>query len=152
MALTTVCYIRNQDKILMLHRIKEENDFNKGKWLGVGGHVELGESPHEAVRREILEESGLEINEVFFQGIITFDYEGKDTDYIFVFRAKTEEVQIKLTSEGVLKWIEAEQVMNLNIWEGDKIFLPLVLEESEEVFHVKFRYNSSDELLDYKFE
>ena len=40
MTITTLCYIENDDKYLMLHRVKKQNDINKGKWIGVGGHTE----------------------------------------------------------------------------------------------------------------
>ena len=41
MTITTLCYIENDDKYLMLHRVKKQNDINKGKWIGVGGHLSL---------------------------------------------------------------------------------------------------------------
>ena len=47
MKITTLCYIEHDEQYLMLHRIKKENDINEGKWIGVGGHAENGESPEE---------------------------------------------------------------------------------------------------------
>ena len=47
--LTTLCYIEKDEKYLMLHRIKKENEINKDKWIGIGGHFELGESPEECL-------------------------------------------------------------------------------------------------------
>ena len=52
-AFTTLCYIENDDSYLMLHRVARENDINRDKWLGVGGHFEKGESPDEGVLREV---------------------------------------------------------------------------------------------------
>lgn len=59
MALTTLCYIKDNNKTLMLHRIKKQNDIHEGKWNGLGGHIEQGETPEECVIREVYEESGL---------------------------------------------------------------------------------------------
>ena len=56
---TTLCYIEHDGAYLMLHRVKKKNDLNEGKWVGVGGHLEPGETPEMCVRREVLEETGL---------------------------------------------------------------------------------------------
>jgi 8-oxo-dGTP diphosphatase len=40
MKLSTLCYIRQNNKTLMMHRIKKENDMHKGKWNGLGGKFE----------------------------------------------------------------------------------------------------------------
>ena len=58
---STLCYIEKDGKYLMLHRTVKENDVNKDKWIGVGGHFEHGESPEECLLREVKEETGLEV-------------------------------------------------------------------------------------------
>ena len=62
MTITTLCYIENDGKYLMLHRVKKHNDINEGKWIGVGGHAEGQESPEECLLREVKEETGMEVN------------------------------------------------------------------------------------------
>ena len=56
--MTTLCYIEKDDSYLMMHRTVKKNDVNKDKWIGVGGHAELGESPEECLLREVKEETG----------------------------------------------------------------------------------------------
>ena len=58
MKLTTLCYIENDDSYLMMYRNKKNKDQSQGKWLGVGGKLEEGESPEECVLREVFEETG----------------------------------------------------------------------------------------------
>ena len=49
---STLCYIEHDEKYLMLHRIKKENDANKDKWIGIGGKFEDKESPEDCILRE----------------------------------------------------------------------------------------------------
>ena len=60
--MTTLCYIERNDSYLMMHRIKKKHDVNAGKWIGVGGHFETGESPEECLLREVKEETGLTLD------------------------------------------------------------------------------------------
>ena len=69
---TTLCYIEKDGKYLMMHRIKKDKDENRDKWIGIGGKIENGESPHECIRREILEETGLTVTNPEYRGLITF--------------------------------------------------------------------------------
>ena len=103
MTITTLCYIENDDKYLMLHRVKKQNDINKGKWIGVGGHAEDQESPEECILREVKGEL-IECN------------------------------------EGELCWVDKKIVPELPTWEGDKVFLNLLLSEEKRFFSVKLQY------------
>ena len=69
---TTLCYIEQDDKYLMLHRIKKKNDLNEDKWVGIGGHAEEGESPEDCLLREAMEETGLSLTSYQFRGLVTF--------------------------------------------------------------------------------
>jgi len=98
---TTLCYIKQNDKYLMLHRTKKSDDPNEGKWIGIGGHMEDGESPEECV------------------------YDGRLIDEC---------------NEGELQWVPVDQIMNLPMWEGDKLFLPCIMDESNGFFSMKLVY------------
>lgn len=139
MKLATLCYVRKDGKTLMVHRIKKENDMHKGKWNGLGGKLEPGETPEECALREIREESGLEVCSLTFKGLLTFPGFANDEDwYAFVFVADDFTGEIAESQEGVLQWIEDGALMGLNLWEGDRIFLPWL--ERSGFFSAKFVY------------
>ena len=86
MKVTTLCYIEKDEKYLMLHRTKKENDINKDKWIGVGGHAEGNESPEECLLREVKEETGLELLSYKFRGLITFVSDDCEPEMMCLFR------------------------------------------------------------------
>lgn len=137
--LTTLCYVEKDDSYLMLHRVTKKNDINKDKWIGIGGHFEEGESPEECLLREALEETGLVLTSWKFRGIVTFTQEGYGTEYMCLYTADGFSGELKECDEGVLEWVEKNELLNLNLWEGDKIFLKL-LSENEPFFSLKLTY------------
>lgn len=146
--LTTLCYIEKDNKYLMMHRIKKENDINKDKWIGIGGHFEKDETPEECLLREVKEETGLTLTEYKLRGVITFISDKWQTEYMFLYTASGYEGIIGECSEGKLEWIDKNAVYNLPIWEGDKIFFKL-LEENDRFFELKLRYEG-EKLAEYK--
>lgn len=144
---TTLCYIEHDNQYLMLHRNKKENDLNYGKWIGVGGKLEEDESPDECLLREVKEETGLTILDYDFRGVITFCFEHWETEYMYVFTATEFEGDlIENCPEGDLKWINKDEILALDLWDGDKLFLPL-LRESQEFFSLKLVYDAFDHLI-----
>ena len=141
--LTTLCYIEQDDCYLMLHRIRKKDDANAGKWIGVGGHFEEGESPEECLLREVYEETGLKLITYKLRGIITFVSDEWGSEYMHLYTADGFEGDLaeamKNCNEGVLKWIPKKDIFNLALWEGDKIFLKLLLEK-ENIFSLKLEY------------
>lgn len=121
--LTTLCYIRKEDSYLMLHRTAKENDANKEKWIGVGGHFEEDESPVDCLLREVREETGLTLTGWIFHGVVTFVSDEWPTEYMFLYTADAFEGQLIDCDEGQLEWVPFEKIGELNLWEGDKIFL-----------------------------
>lgn len=148
---TTLCYIERDGSYLMIHRIKKKNDMNKEKWIGVGGKLEAGESPHECARREILEETGALPEGLRYRGIVTFVSNEFGTEYMHLFTASGLCGEINYDcDEGCLEWVKKEEVENLPIWEGDKIFFKL-LNDNAPFFSLKLVYEG-DRLVHHKTE
>jgi len=139
MKLATLCYVRHNGKTLMMYRNKKKGDMHRGKWNGLGGKFSSGETPEECVIREVQEESGLRITNPRLRGFLTFpDFSGGEDWYVFVFTAEKFEGKLRTSSEGVLKWISNEKLLELRLWEGDQHFLPLL--DSNNYFSGKFIY------------
>ena len=148
MRLTTLCYVERNGCWLMMHRTKKTNDENAGKWIGLGGHLEENESPEECIRREVREEAGLQITDLRLRGIITFILPDWGNELTFLFTARTGTDAVPECAEGELKWIPADDILNLPLWEGDRIFLPL-LRSRNDVFSLKLTYASGGQLTGY---
>lgn len=148
---TTLCYIERDGAYLMLHRVKKENDENRDKWIGIGGKFEEAETPHECARREIYEETGLVANALEYRGIVTFVSNIYGTQYMHLFTCSDFSGKIRdVCDEGELLWVKKEEVLNLPIWEGDKIFFNL-LNTEKRFFSLKLVY-SDDDLVYHKTE
>lgn len=141
--LTTLCYIEQDESYLMLHRVSKDNDVNKDKWIGVGGHFEDNESPEECLLREVYEETGLTLTSYFFRGLITFVSDEWPTEYMCLFTADGFMGELKDCDEGRLEWVPKNNISLLNIWEGDKWFLRL-LDERRDFFTMKLRYEGDN--------
>lgn len=142
--LTTLCYIEKENKYLMMHRIKKEKDINKDKWIGVGGHFEKDESPEECLLREVKEETGLTLTSYRFRGLITFISDQWNTEYMCLYTADGYEGElVSDCREGTLEWVDKSRLEELNLWEGDYIFLDL-LEKRNDFFSLKLRYEGDD--------
>ncbi len=136
---TTLCYILQDGKCLMLHRVKKENDLNRDKWIGIGGKFEDKESPEECLVREVREETGLELTRYRYRGIVTFVSDRWPTEYMHLFTADAFTGTLKECDEGVLEWLDWEQLTRIPHWEGDELFLRL-LEQEEPFFSLKLCY------------
>ncbi len=148
--LTTLCYIEKDGKYLMLHRVSKKHDINHGKWIGVGGKFEENESPEECLLREVKEETGYTLTSWKFRGIVTFISPGA-MEYMHLFTADGFTGDAVDCDEGELAWIPKAQVPELNLWEGDRIFLKLLIER-ESFFSLKLVYGEGDRLMEAKLD
>lgn len=136
---TTLCYIEKDNRYLMLHRTKKENDLNEGKWIGVGGKFEKNETPEECLLREVKEETGLTLTKYRLRAVITFISNLWETEYMYLFTANEFTGEVTECSEGVLEWVNKEEVMKLNLWQGDRTFLKKIMKE-DNFFTLKVVY------------
>ena len=147
---TTLAYIDDGYSYLLLHRTKKEHDNNKGKWIGVGGHVENNETILHAMKREIKEETGLDVLHYIYKGYVDFYMYEKNGLYkqrMYLYVVDKFQGELIECNEGDLKWIKKEKILSLNLWEGDKIFLKELDNKSK--FHLRLTYKN-DALIDVK--
>lgn len=139
---TTLGYIKNnKNQYLMLFRNKKDNDINQGKWVGVGGHLEKDETKDQCIIREIKEETGLDVKHLNYRGELLFisdDY----VEIMYLYLIDDFEGELIECNEGELKWIDKDNLLSLNMWEGDKVFLPLLI-ETDEFIKLKLEYKNS---------
>lgn len=169
---STLCYIEQADCLLMLYRNKKQNDPNAGKWVGIGGKIESGESADEAMLRETYEETALVPESYSFLGIIEFRNDSCEDEDMYLYKAylstsdasdcspfaerrsfivpgTTEPVEGFDTgidcNEGELAWIRISDILRLNLWEGDRYFLePLLAGNAKINLHLTYH---ADKLL-----
>ncbi len=140
---TTLCYLERDSQYLMLHRTKKENDLNHDKWLGVGGKFEEGESPEDCMLREVWEETGYTVTQWRYCGIVTFVSDRYESEHMHLFVCTDwtgDEIEC---NEGDLAWIEKKRLLELTMWEGDKIFLRLI-DEKVPFFSLKLTYKGDE--------
>ena len=146
---TVLCYIFKDDEVLMLKKNEVKGDMNSSKWLGVGGHIEENESPDDAILRETKEETGLTLTSYDLLGTIKFYMNGKYTEKIYVYAGYEVKGEMIACDEGLLQFFKKDEILNLSLWEGDKIFLRPLLENKK--FKCSLYYND-EKLINYKIK
>jgi 8-oxo-dGTP diphosphatase len=144
--LATLGYVLSPDqrRVLMIHRNARADDQHIGKYNGLGGKLEANEDAAAGMRREIREEAGIECLQMNLRGTISwpgFGQSGEDWfGFLFVVRQFTG-VPMERNPEGTLEWIEIGQLDTLPMWEGDRLFLPLVFDADSRPFHGVMPYH-----------
>jgi 8-oxo-dGTP diphosphatase len=145
--IATLGYIMSPDgrQVLMIHRNKRPEDLHYGKYNGLGGRVEPGETVVAGMRREILEESGLAVRKLALRGTISWPGFGKHGEawFGFIFRIDGwEGTPHAGNHEGTLEWVDVERILKLPLWDSDRLFLPMVFERSSRTFHGVMPYKN----------
>lgn len=136
----TLGYVLSPDRqrVLMIHRNARPDDQHIGKFNGLGGKLEPMEDIAAGMRREILEEAGIECLSMQLRGTLNWPGFGKQGEdwlgFIFLIDRYSGEVPPR-NAEGDLVWVERERLMTLPMWEGDRHFLPLVFDADPRPFH-----------------
>ena len=145
---TTLCYIEHDGKYLMLYRNKKKKDINQGKWIGVGGHQEEDESIEECLLREVYEETGLKLLSYQLCGKLHF-YIDDLYEICYLYTSSCFEGDLIDCDEGRLEWISKDQLLQLNLWEGDPLFLKKLLNQ-DEYFEMELIYKQ-DQFIEWRF-
>lgn len=145
---TTLCYIEQNGKYLMLHRTKKQNDINFDKWIGIGGKFEDNETDDECMLREVKEETGLTLTSYTKRGVVTFLSDIYPDEEMHLYHSDKFNGTTKECDEGELEWINKDALLSLTLWEGDRIFLEL-LNSNHPFFLLTLKY-SGEKLIDAK--
>ncbi len=132
---TTLCYIKNEkNEYLLIHRTGKENDLNGGKWIGVGGKFEEGETADECVCREVFEETGLTLTRYRLCGLVKFISDTWEDEDMYLYYADGYKGEARSScDEGELSWVPADKVLTLPTWEGDRYFVGPLLEGRKQI-------------------
>lgn len=145
---STCIYLIQDEKWLMLFRNRKDNDINKGKWIGIGGKKEDGESDEQCAIREAMEETGLIIHSLQKMGTVSFHQEGIDDEKIVVYTSRDFSGTLHACDEGTLAWIPEKDILSLSLWPGDRIFLRRILEGKNVPFDLKLVYDAFGNLIE----
>jgi 8-oxo-dGTP diphosphatase len=137
----TICHIFDGRRLLLK---KATRGISVGKWNAPGGKIEPGESPEENAKREVREETGLRIRDLFYHGSISFFMDGGEELDIKVRLFSTRKFQGRLdsTDEGEVRWFEVTKIPLTNMWDDDRYWLHLMLAGGR--FNAKFYYDRSN--------
>ena len=134
-------YLKKDDSYLLLFRNKKKNDINEGKWIGVGGHVEKGETIDGCAIREVKEETGYDVRSLKCAGEVLFIDENLKM-MMYIYEITDFSGTMIECNEGDLKWIPIKDIYDYPMWEGDKAFLPkLINHEPYFKMVVTYRHN-----------
>lgn len=143
---TTLGYIEYKNKYLMLYRNVDKSDGSLGKWLGVGGKIEKDETENQCFIREVNEETGISLNhdDVSLRGIVDFKSDNYESERMYLYAAHVDSDYFNpACNEGNLKWIDKKDILSLNMWEGDHVFLKKLLAD-EAYFELSLIYGGKN--------
>lgn len=146
---TVLVYAVREDRVLLMHRNKEPN---LGLWIAPGGKIELDESPYDAARREMTEETGLVIDDLAWRGFCTEVSPLPDWQWmLFIYVAHSFHGDLRPDlREGALAWVDLDTYFNeLPIPQADRVFAPRILKTPSGMFEAKFEYDSDLKLVSW---
>ncbi len=149
MIYSTCIYLIHNNEWLFLKRNKKKNDVNFGKYIGVGGKLEIGETKEQCVIRETFEETGFILQSYQECGCIVFQYPYFEDETCYIYTSNQYTGKMHECNEGQLLFVNQSDIFSLDLWEGDRIFLKRMINNNQP-FHYIFQYDENDQLVDYK--
>ena len=145
--LATLGYVLSPDgsRVLLIHRNRNPADHHFGKYNGLGGKLDSGEDIVTGMKREIREEAGIECTRLTLRGTVSWPGFGKHGEdwFGFLFRIDAFKGEpIESNPEGTLEWVDRNRLLDLNLWEGDRHFLPLIFDSVIVQFHGVMPYRN----------
>ncbi|MDA3969938.1 MAG: 8-oxo-dGTP diphosphatase [Desulfobulbaceae bacterium] len=135
----------DQEQVLLIHRQGRKNDHHVGKFNGLGGKMEPGESVSQCMEREIHEEAGIRCTAMSLRGTINWtDFGPQGEDWLgFIFLVHTfSGTPNRVNAEGKLEWHTIKELGGLPMWPGDRHFLPLIFDKDPRIFHGVMPYKN----------
>ena len=145
----TLCFVRHQDDILLIKRGPQRRVF-PNQFNGIGGHIERDEDPYTAARREILEETGLEVVDLRLRGVHNIDAGQASGIMLFVFTAATPTRDFHDAGiEGSLHWVPVAEVAQLDLVEDLPHILPVILQMETDAppYFAHVSYDAEDSIV-----
>ncbi len=143
-----LCFVTSGREVLLLKGATNKKLW-PGKYNGLGGHVERGESVHAAARREIREEAGIGISHLRLRGVITIDIGDEPGIGLYVFTAQAIGRETTASTEGALEWVPVDNVAGLDAVEDLAVLIQRVLGEPPEAapFGAQYHYDAEGKLV-----
>ena len=143
----TLCFVLNGDDILLMKRAPHKRIF-PNRYNGVGGHIERGEDPLTSARREIKEETGLDLRGLRLRAVYNIDAGETTGIVLFVFTATSESREVVANSEGTLHWVARDDLHTLDLVEDLPLILPriLAMQPNDTPLFVHVSYDANDQI------
>ena len=142
----TLIFVVRDGQILL---IRKKRGLGAGKVNGPGGRLDPGESPEIGVARELLEELGVTATNSLRLGEHRFQFVDGYSIYVHVYRATGVRGTPVETDEAVPMWVDLQAIPFDEMWEDDRVWLPLLLEGKRFSGYWVF---DGDRMLDYRLD
>lgn len=143
----TLCFVLNGSDVLLMKRAAHKRVF-PNRYNGVGGHIERDEDPLTSAKREILEETGLSVDNVQLRAVYNIDAGATTGIVLFVFAAESVSREVIANDEGTLHWIPCADVTQYDLVEDLPIILPRVLDRNASFpLFVHVSYDDLDQII-----